>query len=208
MAMNLPDPLTLLEWAATATTALSVWLAARRHIATWPTGIVGCLLYGALFASTQLYADATLQAFFVATSAIGWWQWRRAAQATTASTATPARDPLRPAHWALLLVGGVAVTLAYGALLLYWTDAFAPFWDSAVLTTSVVAQVLLMQGRRETWLFWIVVNTLSVPLYLSRGLDVTAGLYALFWLNAWHGWWHWGRQAKGAVAEQPSAQPA
>lgn len=205
--MNLPDSLTLLEWSATATTALSVWFAARRHIATWPTGIVGCLLYGALFSATQLYADATLQAFFVVTSAIGWWQWRRAAQAATAAVA-PSRSPLRPAHWVLLLVGGVAVTLAYGALLWHWTDAFSPFWDSAVLTTSVVAQVLLMQGRRETWLFWIVVNTLSVPLYLCRGLDVTAGLYALFWLNAWHGWRHWGRQATATAAERPAAQPA
>lgn len=195
--MNLPNTLTLLEWSATATTALSVWLAARRHIATWPTGIVGCVLYGALFAKTQLYADATLQAFFVVTSAIGWWQWRRAATPAV----RPERAPLRPTHWALLIVLAVAVALIYGALLRHWTDAFAPFWDSAVLTTSVVAQVLLMQGRRETWWFWIVVNTLSVPLYLSRGLDVTAGLYALFWLNAWHGWWHWGRAAQHVHAQ-------
>lgn len=203
--MNAPATLTLLEWSATATMALSVWLAARRHIATWPLGILGCLLYGALFMATQLYADATLQVFFIVTSAIGWWQWRRDAQAVMVATATPA--PLRWLHWVLLLAGGVVVTLGYGALLLHWTDAFAPFWDAAVLTTSVVAQVLLMQGRRETWLFWIVVNTLSVPLYLSRGLDVTAGLYALFWLNAWHGWWHWGRRAS-AAAHRPAAQPA
>lgn len=203
--MNAPETLTLLEWSATATMALSVWLAARHHIATWPIGILGCLLYGALFMATQLYADATLQAFFIVTSAIGWWQWRRDAQAVMVATATPA--PLRWPHWVLLLAGGVVVTLGYGALLLHWTDAFAPFWDAAVLTTSVVAQVLLMQGRRETWLFWIVVNTLSVPLYLSRGLDVTAGLYALFWLNAWHGWWHWGRRAS-AAAHRPAAQPA
>lgn len=195
--MNLPNTLTLLEWSATVTTALSVWLAARRHIATWPTGIVGCVLYGALFAKTQLYADATLQAFFVVTSAIGWWQWRRAA----APAVHPEREPLRSTHWALLIVLAVTVALVYGALLRHWTDAFAPFWDSAVLTTSVVAQVLLMQGRRETWWFWIVVNTLSVPLYLSRGLDVTAGLYALFWLNAWHGWWHWGRLAQHVHAQ-------
>lgn len=194
--MTLPDPLTLLEWAATATLALSVWLAARRHIATWPMGIVGCGLYGALFALTQLYADATLQAFFIVTSAIGWRQWRLAAQQV--DRAAPA--PLRLKAWGLLLAIAVIVTLAYGSLLHHWTDAFAPFWDSAVLTTSVAAQVLLMQGRRETWPLWIAVNTLSVPLYLSRGLDVTAGLYALFWLNAWYGWWNWRRQ-QVALAE-------
>lgn len=199
--MSLPNTLTLLEWSATATTALAVWLAARRHIATWPIGIVGCLLYGALFAASQLYADATLQAFFIATSAIGWWQWRRAAQAVD----RPAPAPLRWSVWGLMLAAGGVVTLAYGSLLFHWTDAFAPFQDSAVLTTSVVAQVLLMQGRRETWPVWILVNTLSVPLYLSRGLDVTAGLYALFWLNAWHGWWHWRRMPHTAQTSPGAA---
>lgn len=202
--MNTPDTLTLLEWSATATMALSVWLAARRHIATWPIGIVGCLLYGALFMATQLYADATLQVFFIVTSAIGWWQWRTAV--LPADQLVP--PPLRWTTWMLLLTTGVIVTLAYGSLLLHWTDAFAPFWDSAVLTTSVVAQVLLMQGRRETWLFWIVVNTLSVPLYLSRGLDVTAGLYALFWLNAWYGWWHWRRRSAAPAATAQAALSA
>ena len=188
--MSLPDTLTLLEWSATATTALSVWLAARRHIATWPVGILGCLLFGALFASTQLYADATLQAFFVVTSIIGWWHWRRVSQQKD----RPVPNSLSWSAWVLILVAGVAVTLVYGGLLLHWTDAFAPFWDSTVLTTSVAAQVLLMQGRRETWPVWILVNTLSVPLYLSRGLDVTAGLYTVFWFNAWYGWWNWRRQ--------------
>jgi nicotinamide mononucleotide transporter len=206
--MNPTDTFTLLEWSATATTALSVWLAARRHIATWPIGIVGCLLYGALFMGTQLYADATLQVFFTVTGVIGWRQWRRDALSATATASVPPHAPLRRMQWTLLLAGGMAVTLLYGVLLLHWTDAFAPFWDSAVLTTSVVAQVLLMQGRRETWLFWIVVNTLSVPLYLSRGLDVTAGLYALFWLNAWHGWWHWRRRPTQAPAVDPAVVSA
>jgi nicotinamide mononucleotide transporter len=201
--MNLPNTLTLLEWSATATMALSVWLAARRHIATWPIGIAGCVLYGWLFASTQLYADATLQAFFIVTSVIGWTQWRRAACLPW----RPVPAPLSGKTWVLLASTGVVVTLAYGGLLLHWTDAFAPFWDSAVLTTSVAAQLLLMQGRRETWPLWILVNTLSVPLYLSRGLDVTAGLYAIFWLNAWYGWWHW-RRLHTAQAAPSSAEPA
>lgn len=68
----------------------------------------------------QLYADATLQVFFIVTSVIGWWQWRRDAQAAIAVASKPARAPLRWPHWALLLAGGVVVTLGYGALLLHW----------------------------------------------------------------------------------------
>jgi nicotinamide mononucleotide transporter len=181
----------LLEWAAMALTALSVWLAARQNRITWPVGIVGCVLYAVLFHQTQLYADATLQLFFIATGVIGWRQWK-----AQPPGCLPGRRPAMtmPSRLGLLAVGG-AVTLAYGSLLHHFTNAFAPFWDSAVLAFSVIAQVLLMQGRRETWPCWLVVNTLSVPLYLSRGLDVTAALYAVFWFNAWYGWWRWSRAA-------------
>jgi nicotinamide mononucleotide transporter len=193
--MNLPEPLVLLEWAATVFTAVSVWLAARRHVATWPLGIVGCLLFGALFYATQLYADASLQVFFIATSLIGWRQWRR----LEAARAPLAREALPWQTWLGLVGTGLVVMLIYGALLAHWTQAFAPFWDAAVMVASVVAQVLLMQSRRETWPWWLLVNTLSVPLYLSRGLHLTAALYTFFWFNAWYGWWRWHRLQKLAA---------
>lgn len=201
--MSWPDSLTLLEWSANAFTALCVVLAARRHIATWPLGIIGSALYMRLFHQTQLYADVALQIFFIGTSIWGWREWRhQAASPPAQQTSDKAR--LTSRQVTILTALGVGVTLAYGTLLTHWTQAFAPFWDSAVLTTSVIAQLLLMQGRRETWPCWIVVNTLSVPLYISRGLHVTAVLYALFWLNAWHGWWVWHRADRGAFKGQPT----
>lgn len=201
--MPWPDSFTLVEWSANALTALCVVLAARRHIATWPLGIVGSALYMKLFHASQLYADAALQVFFIGTSLWGWHEWLRQASPLDASAASH-RPALSARQVGMLSAVGLGVTLAHGALLSHWTQAYAPFWDSAVLTTSVIAQLLLMQGRRETWPCWILVNTLSVPLYISRGLHVTAALYALFWLNAWHGWWVWRRPTSTPSVERAS----
>lgn len=178
-----------LEWWANGITALSVFLAAAGHILTWPVGIIGSVLFGALFFEARLYADLTLQAFFIGTSLLGWRQWQRAGGPAQCS----AQHALAAQSLALMSLTAVAVALAYGTLLRYWTDAFAPFWDSAVLMGSVLAQILLMRGHHQTWPAWLVVNTLSVPLYLQRELPVTALLYALFWFNAWWGWWRWKR---------------
>ena len=95
-----------------------------------------------------------------------------------------------------MVLAAAAVTLGYGALLHHFTDAYAPYVDSAVLALSVAAQFLLMQRQIETWAFWIVVNTLSVPLYASRGLHLTAVLYAAYWFNAWYGLWRWHREQR------------
>ena len=190
--------MTPLEIAANVVTTLSIWLAARNSRHTWSTGIVGCVLFGVQFFRTQLYADTTLQVFFLATSAIGWWQWRRApagaAQAERPVTRT------RPSTLAWMALAAVAVMLGYGALLHRFTDAYMPFVDAAVLALSVVAQCLLMLRKIENWMFWIVVNTLSVPLFASRGLTLTAVLYTAYWFNAWYGLWRWRRQARVAVA--------
>ena len=101
-----------------------------------------------------------------------------------------------------LFVAGVLTTVAYGSLLFYYTDAYSPYVDSAVLMFSVVAQFLLMRRKLETWLFWLLVNTISVPLFASRGLYLTAGLYAVYWVNALVSWFVWrGRMGdEGAVS--------
>ncbi len=80
-----------------------------------------------------------------------------------------ARLSIRAPQPLLMAGAAVAVTAAYGALLHRFTDAYAPFADSAVLAFSVVAQLLLMQRRLETWGFWLLVNTVSVPLFASAG---------------------------------------
>jgi nicotinamide mononucleotide transporter len=41
-----------------------------------------------------------------------------------------------------------------------------------------------MDRRVESWWCWLLVNTIAVPLYASRGLYLTAGLYVAFWVNA------------------------
>jgi len=96
----------------------------------------------------------------------------------------------------------VLATAGYGLMLQAYTNAYAPFIDSAVLMFSIVAQLLLMRRRLETWPFWLLVNTVSVPLYASRGLYVTAALYAAYWLNALASWYFWRKQM------QMQAQPA
>lgn len=169
----------LLEVAANASMALSVVLAGRNSIHTWWTGMVAAVLFAFVFLQAKLYADVTLQFFYLATCALGWWLWRHRVRAPASDFAQGRRGPL------LLAAGaGVLGALAYGSLLQARTDAYAPHADSLVLMFSVIAQILLMRRRVESWWFWIVVNLIAIPLFASRGLTITALLYAGYLLNA------------------------
>jgi nicotinamide mononucleotide transporter len=176
-----------LEIAANCVNLLSIFLATRNSVHTWWTGLIGCTLFGWLFFTAQLYADVTLQLFFVITGLLGWWQWlhRNGQRADRPITRTSARQ----LTW--MIPTGIFAALAYGALLHRFTNAYAPFLDSALLALSVTAQLLLMQRKLDTWLFWFAANTLAVPLYASRDLWLTAFFYLLFWLNAPIGFFRW-----------------
>lgn len=179
-----------LELAANAFTAVAIVLAGRNNIHTWWTGVVGTLLFGLLFAQNRLYADVALQLFFVVTGLVGWWKWLRGqhGEALPVSHAGMA-SMLR------ILPLGVGATVAYGAMLHHFTNAYAPFPDSAVLVFSIIGQMLMMQRRVENWGFWLLVNTIATPLYFSRGLHLTAVLYAGFWINALVSWRNWHKLA-------------
>lgn len=192
-----------LELIADLVNLIAVLLAARNSVHTWSSGILGCVLFGWLFFESQLYADVTLQGFFIVTSALGWWAWLRG----NAGTQLPVSRTV-PGTLAWMAALAVVVALAYGALLHHFTDAYAPLVDSLVLTFSVLAQLLLMRRRLENWYAWLLVNTLAVPLYASRELYLTAGLYTLFWCNAWYGLYRWRRELREAAAPVAGQEPA
>lgn len=78
-------------------------------------------------------------------------------------------------------------------------ERLRPFLDSILLAFSVLGQILMMERRVENWWAWLLVNTLAVPLYASRGLQVTSILYAAFWVNALVSLSRWRRLANIGV---------
>ena len=181
-----------LEWSAILTTTACIFLAGRNNVWSWPIGIVAVVLYGILFFNIQLYADATLQIFFVITGLIGWYGWHRSKSDARFKTPNIAR--VSAINLLLMVLTAVIVAVAYGTVLKAYTNAFAPMVDSLVLTFSVVGQLLLMRRKLETWPVWIIVNTIAVPLFWMREIHLTAIMYAVFWVHAWYAWYIWTKK--------------
>jgi nicotinamide mononucleotide transporter len=71
------------------------------------------------------------------------------------------------------------------------TDASYPYWDGSVAMISIVSQILMAQRKAENWIGWIIVNALSIPLYLVKGLYPTMLLYTILLGMAVIGWLQW-----------------
>ena len=62
-----------------------------------------------------------------------------------------------------------------------------------MLTLSILAQLLMVARKIETWPVWFVVDCIAVPLYASKGLYLTAAVYAFFLVLVVMGWIRWAR---------------
>ncbi len=187
----LGQPLTALEVAAFVSGLATVWLTKQRHIWNWPVSLVNVACFMALFWEAKLYADALLQIGFAVLGIVGWWQWVRAAGHDAAHEVSVTRSSTREAIVSLALC---AVAIYAGSrVLLAFTDSPVPIADTTLLVLSLLATWWQALRRLECWLLWIAVDIVSVPLYWSRGLPLTAVLYVIFLLICIAGYIDWRR---------------
>jgi nicotinamide mononucleotide transporter len=165
-----------LELLGAITGLLSVWWAARERVWTWPVGILNSSLFLLLFLDAKLYATAVLQLAFIGLGIYGWRQWRRGGPT---DHELPVRRTTR-GEWLGLAVVAIVGQTAWTTWLVASTDSTVAFWDAAVLVLSLVATFGQARKLVESWWIWIVVDTISIPLFLSQDLFATALLYAVF----------------------------
>jgi nicotinamide mononucleotide transporter len=200
-------PFTWLELIAFVLAVAMVVFNIRVNPLGWPLAIVSSLLYFALFWSSRLYGDASLQIFFALVALWGWWQWLRGTQAD--GSALRVRT-LGPRGRTLVVVVLAAGWPAMGLFLRRYTDTDVPWWDAFPTAASVIGQWLLGRKYLENWIAWIVVNVVSVGLFAYKGLWLTVILYAIFVAMSVVGWRAWRGLvvAPSAAAVAPASHAA
>jgi nicotinamide mononucleotide transporter len=172
------ESVTVIEVIGFVTGALCVWAVTRQFIWNWPVGIANNVAFLILFVGAGLYADATLQVIFAAVAAYGWFLWSHRSSAGTHTAVEVRRATPREKYWGLgsaALLTGAAALLLHGA-----TDSTVPLPDAFVLAASLLATWGQARKIIEQWWVWIAVDVVSIPLYASKGLWLTAILYTGF----------------------------
>ena len=163
------------------TGVICVYWLVRQVIWNWPMGLVNNVFFFILFASSHLYANAVLQIVFFLLGLYGWWQW-----------AIARNDPARPervelpvrrttkTEWRLMAAAAAVIWPAAWAFLVHYTEPAEPMWDSLTLALSLIATYAQAKKMLESWWIYIVVDAISVPLFFSQDLALTALLFAFF----------------------------
>ena len=183
-----------IEIVAAALGLANVALVVRRSLWNYPFGLAMVALYGFVFFEAKLYSDALLQCFFFAVNLYGWWNWSRS-RAESGEVRVELLAGTARAAW---LAACALAAAGWGALMHHHTDAAYPWWDGSVAVLSVAAQILQSRRKLESWVLWIAVDLLAIPLFAVKELWLTAALYCVFLVMAvWGlvGWWQALRRA-------------
>ena len=191
----------LLEYFGVLTGLLYLLLEIRQHRAMWVVGFLTSLVYVFVFFFSKIYADMGLNIYYVAISIYGFWQWTRkkAINEEKTNQNAPANEAILYRNMTFpLLTGIILAILAIYALLYYilqnFTDSPIPAGDAFTTAVGIVATWMLARRIIEHWIFWIIVNCVSVYLYYLRGLYPTMFLYICYAILAAVGLYTWKKK--------------
>lgn len=167
-----------------------VFLSIKQNILTWFLGLITSLLYIYVFYVSKFYADMALQFYYVWISIYGWFIWTRGKQTQQGREILPVVKINRKQIIILSIVSFVLWIAIY--LILYkYTDSPVPIGDAFTTAFSIVATWMLARKILEHWLIWIVVDFVSLLLYLWKGLYPTSLMFIIYTLAAGWGYWEW-----------------
>ena len=179
----------LLELLAVFFAVAYLVLAVRENSLCWYAAGISTLIFLFIFWDVKLYMESGLQIYYLAMAFYGWYQWR-GAQTETVS--------LRVSKWrakqhvvALALIA--TLTFVSGSLLNSGTDANLPYLDSFTTWASVVTTFMVARKILENWFYWLVIDSVSIYLYLDRELYFTSLLFAIYIVIIFFGWFAWNR---------------
>jgi len=171
----------ILELVAAITSFIGVWLGTTGKRITWPWWALSSALYGVFFYQVEYYASAVLQIVFIVAALYGWKDW--APTGAVAGNLT-VRNRTYIAIGTFLSVAALSPLLSNIGAAATWSDAF-------VLIGSLVAQVMMVYEKYESWIVWMVVDVVATIQYAVNGVYFTALVYAMFTVIAVIGWKRW-----------------
>jgi len=174
----------IIESAAVFFSILYVILALKESIWCWGAAAISVILYIYICYTAQLYPETGLQVFYLFMAFYGYYQWNKNDSTLQIQQWTITK------HLLILLIGAI-LTFLMGFYFSLYTNAALPLVDSFTSVFSVFATYMVAKKVLGNWLYWIVIDAVSVYLYFSRDLHLTSLLFMGYTIIAIFGYFSW-----------------
>jgi len=167
---------------------LSVWFSKKNNILVYPTGMISTSIFTYLLFKWSLLGDMMINAYYFMMSIYGWYIWTRKVN----NIVTPISKVSSPEKITSLIIFFFSLSFVYGIYNYFdkW-GSYTSYIDNFTTAIFFVAMWLMAIRKIENWIFWIIGNIISIPLYFYKGLTFTSIQYIIFTVIAISGYYTW-----------------
>jgi nicotinamide mononucleotide transporter len=175
---------------------ISVWFSRKASIWVYPTGLINTVFYIWISYDAQLIGEAVVNLYYTIMSLYGWYNWLRRNEKHELIVQVSRSNRT---DWMLQLSFFTSTYLVLFLSLNYLKEAFFPGaipWADALASAAAFTGMWLMTRKKlESWIWWIITNMASMPLYYSKGYIFTAVYYFILLILAILGYIEWRKKA-------------
>lgn len=189
---EIPTHLIVLELIGVFFGFLSVWFSKQDNILVYPTGIISTSIFVYILAVYGLLGDMMINAYYFAMSIYGWYIWTRKIDDTHYIPITKTTKKENKISIFIFIATLIFVFVVY-EFFEKW-DSWTAYVDTFTTAIFFVGMWLMAKKKLENWIYWIIGDVISVPLYLYKGLVFTSFQYLLFTIVAIYGYRAWKKK--------------
>ncbi|MEH6680686.1 MAG: nicotinamide riboside transporter PnuC [Sediminicola sp.] len=186
---GVPTHLIILELTGVFFGFLSVWYSMKENILVFPTGIISTGIFVYILLVFGLLGDMLINAYYFAMSVYGWYLWTRKVDESHFIAIT--RSDAKENKWAIFLFLATVAFVLVVYVLFDKLEGWVSYVDTLTTAIFFVGMWSMARKKLENWIYWIVGDLISVPLYAYKGLIFTSFQYFLFTIIAIFGYLAW-----------------
>lgn len=171
---------------------LYIILAIKQSLWCWPAAFFSTLIYAILFFDASLLMDSFLNAYYLVMAVYGWYAWKYTNAIEKNEELHISRYGLKKNIKIILILSTVSIVLGY--IMDNYTKADFAYIDSATTVFALFATYMLAQKIIENWLYWVVIDSVSIYIYIQKGFYLTAILFVLYTLLALLAYQTWKKE--------------
>ncbi len=179
----------LFEWIAFVSSLLYTILAAHRSIWCWGFGAIGSFFTLILCLQASLFSESILHVFYILAAVYGWYAWHSDSNHGDKSKVFTIQNMSGLLHFLIIAIG-IILTLLLGR---FWVQfgAALPYIDAFTTSFSFIATWLIAKRYLQNWLYWIIIDAVSVGVYYSRDMKLLSVLFFIYTFLAVYGYFKW-----------------
>lgn len=177
------------EWLGVLSGIFYVILISYKKISAWIFAFISSAIYVYLCFYSNLFLESGLQLFYVVMAIFGWFKWKKD---NIENENQIIRWNIR-IHSINILISG-SLTLIIGYIFDKYTAQANPYTDAFSTIFSLIATFMVAKKVLENWIYWIIIDTVCIYLFASRGLYLTSLLFLMYTIIAFFGYFAWRKQ--------------